>query len=91
MKTVILVFKYLEPMWVDKKGELSIRRFLALCFSLDFLRNMSYIIRKWDSGRSISEATMLLGLEVGLIVSLLALTTYTSSLPINNTNSNIEQ
>jgi hypothetical protein len=90
MKKVVKIFNYIEPMWLGKNKEVSIRRVLALCFSLDFLRNMSHIIHKWDSGKSLSEATMLLGLEVGLIVSLLALTTYTSSLPINNTNSNTE-
>lgn len=86
MKKIITnAFKYIEPMWLGKNNEVSIRRVLALCFSLDFLRNISYIIHQWEIGKSLSEATMLLGLEVGLIVSLLALTTYSSGLPINKT------
>lgn len=73
------IFKYLEPMWLGSKNKVSIRRVLAIVFSVDFIENISYVIKKWDGGKSVSDASMLLGIEAGLIAALLALTTYTTS------------
>ena len=44
-------------------------------FSVDLIRNISHVVHKWEPGKSLAEATMLLGLEAGLIAALLSLTT----------------
>jgi len=68
----------------DKKP--SIRKILALVFSIDLIRNMSYIVHKWELGKSLAEAAMLLGLEAGLIAALLSLTTYQTIMSAKNNN-----
>jgi hypothetical protein len=70
------LFRYLEPLWLGSNGKISIRRVLALAFAVDFIRNTSHAIYKWDSGKSIADAAMLLGIEAGLVAALLSLTTY---------------
>lgn len=70
------LFKYIEPIWLGTNNKLSIRRVLALVFSIDLVRNTSHIIHKWEMGKSYSDVTMLLGLEAALIAALLSLTTY---------------
>ena len=72
------VWKYIEPMWLGTKGKLSIRRVLALAFSVDFIRNTHHAIVKWDAGQSYADLAMLLGVEAALIAALLSLTTYTN-------------
>lgn len=72
------LFKYIEPIWLGNKGKVSIRRLLALAFTIDFIRNTSHAIHKWDVAKSYSDVAMLLGIEAGLIAALLSLTTYTS-------------
>lgn len=70
------IFKYLEPMWLGNDKRVSIRRVLAIVFSIDFIRNISFVIHNWEPGKSYADIAMLLGLEAGLIAALLALTTY---------------
>lgn len=77
MKTI---FKYFEPLWVGTKNKISIRRFLALCFSIDFILNTSHAIHNFQEGKSYADIAMLLGIEAGLIAALLSLTTYSNSL-----------
>lgn len=72
------VFKYLEPLWLGANNKISIRRVLALAFSIDFIENMSFVIRKWEIGKSYADVAMLLGIEAGMIVALLGLTTYSN-------------
>jgi len=74
------LFKYFEPIVLGYDGQVSIRRLLALCFSIDFINNMNFIIHKWELGKSYSDVAMVLGLEAGLIAALLSLTTYSGSL-----------
>lgn len=74
------LFKYIEPMWLGHDREISIRRVLAICFSIDLILNMSYVIHHWEMGKSYSDAALLLGIEASLIAALLALTTYSNSL-----------
>jgi len=81
------LFKYLEPLWLGSKNKISIRRVLAIVFSIDFVGNISYAIK---SQANLSDAAMLLGIEAALIAALLALTTYSSSL-INKSNINSEE
>lgn len=73
------VFKYIEPMWLGADDKISIRRVLALGFSIDLVINISYVIFNWIPGQSYSEIAMLLGLEAGLIAALLSLTTYSAT------------
>jgi hypothetical protein len=75
-----IFFKYFEPLWLGTKDKISIRRFLSLCFSIDFILNTSHAIRNFEEGRSYSDVAMLLGLEAGLIAALLSLTTYSSTI-----------
>lgn len=77
MKTI---FKYFEPLWIGTKHKISIRRFLALCFSIDFIVNTSHAIHTFEEGKSYADIAMLLGIEAGLIAALLSLTTYSGSL-----------
>ena len=74
------IFNYFEPLWLGNDGNISIRRVLALAFSIDFIRNTSFAIFKWEVGKSYADVAMLLGIEAGLIAALLALTTYSGSL-----------
>jgi hypothetical protein len=72
------LFKYIEPVWLGTNNKLSIRRVLALVFSVDLVRNTSHIIHKWETGKSYADVAMLLGLEAALIAALLSLTTYSA-------------
>lgn len=84
MKYLIKFFKYVEPMWLGNDGKLSIRRFLALSFSLNLIMNTYYIIRNWEPEKSYADAALLMGIEAGLIAALLSLTTYSSSISSKN-------
>jgi hypothetical protein len=70
------IFKYFEPAWTGNDGKISLRACLAIAFSIDFIRNLSHAIYKWDSGRSLEGLSLTMGIEAGLIVGLLGLTTY---------------
>lgn len=72
------VFKYIEPLWLGTNKKMSIRRVLAIAFSIDFIQNTQYAIRHWEIGKSYSDLAMLLGIEAALIAALLALTTYSN-------------
>lgn len=74
----VKLFRYLEPMWTGNDGTISIRRFLALVFSLNLIGNTYHVIHYWELGKSYSDAALLLGIEAGLIAALLSLTTYSS-------------
>ena len=73
------IFSYIEPLWLGRDKKLSIRRVLALVFSIDLIRNTSYAIHKWEVGKSYADVAMLLGIEGGLIAAMLALTTYSAN------------
>ena len=79
------IFKYLEPMWLGNDKRVSIRRVLAIIFSIDFVKNISFVIHNWVSGQSYADIAMLLGLEAGLIAALLALTTYANMIKKSET------
>lgn len=70
------IFKYFEPAWTGTDGKISLRAALAIAFSIDFIRNLSHAIYKWEAGRSLEGLSLTLGIEAGLIVALLGLTTY---------------
>ena len=79
---LIHIIRYIEPIWLGKDGKASGRRVLALMFSLDLIYNFHSVINK---GSSLSEATMLLGIEAGLIAGLLSLTTFSPVTPKSET------
>jgi hypothetical protein len=70
------IFKYIEPLWQGADGKISVRSALAIAFSIDFIHNLSHAIFKWDGGRTLEGLSLVLGIEAGLIVALLGLTTY---------------
>lgn len=73
------ILNYIEPLWASPNtSKISIRKVLALAFSIDFIRNISFVIHKWELGKSYSDVAMLLGLEAALIAALLSLTTYSA-------------
>jgi hypothetical protein len=82
------IFKYIEPIWLGTTGKPSIRRVLSLVFSFNLVYNISQVISSMDSSKSISDATLLLGIEAGLITAMLSLTTYSNALKYDDTNKN---
>ena len=80
------MFKYIEPLWLGNKSKISIRRVLALAFSIDFILNTHHAIHTFEQGKSYADVAMLLGIEAGLVAALLSLTTY-STMKLNKDNS----
>lgn len=82
-------WRYLRPLWEGKDNQISIKRVLALAFSIDMIRNTSYAIHKWDIGKSYADVAMLIGMEAALIASLLGMTSYFNfrERQLNNTSS----
>lgn len=76
---IIKIFRYVEPLWIGDDKKISIRRFLSLVFSLDFVSNMNHAFFTWEVGKSYADAGLLVGIEAGLITALLSLTTYSST------------
>ncbi len=72
------VFLYVSNIWLGADGKPSIRAILALCFSWDIIRNTSFAIRKWETGKSYADVALLIGIEAGLVVSLLGLRAITN-------------
>lgn len=70
------VFNYIQPLWCGADGRISVRSTLAIAFSIDFISNLSHAIYKWDGGRTLEGLSLVLGIEAGLIIALLGLTTY---------------
>ena len=81
------LFRYLEPLWQGADGKISLRSSLAIVFSVDFVRNLSHAIYKWEAGRSLESLALLMGIEAGLIAALLGLTTYQNIAANNVANS----
>lgn len=88
IKIVTKFFNYIEPMWLGNDGKFSIRRFLALLFAIDLVKNFHHIVINWEAGKSYADAALLLGIEAGLIAALLSLTTYSSV--VNKPSNTIE-
>lgn len=85
---IVTAFKYFEPMWLGNNGKISIRKALAIAFSIDFISNLSYIVHRWELGKSYADVAMLLGIEAGLIAALMSLTTYSNVNMFNKTVEN---
>lgn len=84
------LFRYIEPIWLGADNKISIRRVLALVFSLDLIRNLHHAVFSWEVGKSYADAALILGIEAGLVAALLSLTTYSSIMssmkPTNQSN-----
>ena len=72
------IFKYIENLWIGRDGKPSLKSILGIALSINFMINVSHAVYKWDSGRSLADLAMVLGLEAGLIAALLGLTTYSN-------------
>jgi hypothetical protein len=72
------LFAYIENIWIGRDKKPSRKAILAIAFSINFMMNISHAIYKWDSGRSVSDLAMVLGIEAGLIAGLLGLSTYSN-------------
>jgi hypothetical protein len=72
------IFRYIEPLWTGHDNKISLRRCLAIIFSVNLICNISVTLLSMSKGISIAEVTMLLGVEAGLIAALLSLTTYSN-------------
>ena len=83
------VFSYIEPIWLGNDNKPSIRRVLALAFSIDLIMNTSHVIKNWEIGQSFADAAFILGGEAGLIAALLSLTTYQTILSKTNKDKEI--
>jgi hypothetical protein len=76
MSFIRKIFEYFEPAWTGNDGKFSLRSFLAILFSVDFIRNLSHAVYKWDTGKSMEGLALALSIEAGLIAGLLVLKTY---------------
>jgi hypothetical protein len=65
---------YLRPMLEGRDRKISLRAVLAVAFSINFISISSHAVYKWDIGQSFEGLSLILGIEAGLIVSLLGLT-----------------
>lgn len=80
MKYIKQFFHYIEPAWCGDDGKFSLKRFLAILFSIHALRIISYAVRKWDSGKSLSDLAMLVGIELGFVGALIGIAQWYSFL-----------
>lgn len=88
---LVKLFKYIEPAWTGNDKKVSLRAILAIAFSIDFIRNLSHAIYKWDAGKSLEGLSLTLGIEAGLIVALLGLRMYQSFGAVNTNNEQSEE
>lgn len=75
MRYIASFFHYIENLWIGRDGKPSLRNSLAIALSINFMLNLSHAIYKWELGRSLSELAIVLGIESGLIIALLGLST----------------
>jgi len=72
------LFKYLQPLWLGSDGKIALRATLAIIFSIDFVRNMSHAVYKWEAGKSFEGLSLIAGIEAGLILGCLGITALTN-------------
>jgi hypothetical protein len=63
-------------MWLGNDGKISKRSVLAIILCLDFIRNVSHAVYKWDANKSLEGLALVLAVEASLIAGLLTLKTY---------------
>jgi len=72
MKKVLKsIWAYIKPLWEGKDGKPSIRAFIAIVITYDFIRNSHYAIKNCSD--HLAEAVMLIGVHAALITALLGL------------------
>lgn len=72
------IFNYLEPLWTGEDGKISLRSTASIALLIDFISNLSHSVYKWDAGRSLEGLSLVLGIEGGLIASLLGITAWSN-------------
>lgn len=83
------VFNYLEPIWTNREGKVSLRSLLSIFLTWKLIENFDYGVQKWDAGRDLGDlATSLLTLA-GLIAALLGITAY-QNVQIERVNAEVE-
>lgn len=70
---IIKAFNYFSPTWCGNDGKPSMRSLLALMFSIDLVRNISFAVKKWSTAKSYADLSILLAIESGLIIALLGI------------------
>lgn len=79
MKSVInKTFKYLEPLWTGRDEKISLRACMAIFLGWDFVTTMRYATQKWAADRSLEGLSLVLGIEAGLIATLLGLNVWSN-------------
>jgi hypothetical protein len=78
MNWFIKIFKYLEPLWLGRDNKISLRQLSGIFLIIDFISNLSHAIYKWEASKSMEGLSLALGIEAGLIVSLLGISALTN-------------
>lgn len=73
MKKIKNIFLYLEPLWLGRDNKISIRQTSAIALIIDFISNLHHAVYRWDVGKSFEGLSLILGIEAGLVVSLLGI------------------
>lgn len=71
-------FFYIENLWVGRDRKPSLKAVAGIALLINFMINISHAVHRWDSGRSMADLALVLGIEAGLIAALLGLTTYSN-------------
>lgn len=84
------LLNYIEPIWLGTNNKISIRRVLALIFSINLSYNISRTISDPKLAATSADIALLLGVEAGLIAALMSLTTYSTHMTNKKDSSTTE-
>lgn len=77
------IFGYLEPLWLGNDGKVSLRLVMSIAFAINIMINTSRALTAIIVSRiGVSDVALVLGIEAGLIVGLLALKTYQNTVEV---------
>lgn len=76
------IIAYLEPLWLGNDGKISLRLVLSIAFAINIMINTSRALTAVIAGVNASNVALILGVEAGLIISLLALKTYQNTVEV---------
>lgn len=72
------LFKYIENLWLGRDKKPSLKAILAIALAINLMVNITHAVNRWDASKSLSDFSMVMGIEAGLIAALLGLTTYSN-------------
>lgn len=72
------IWDYIRPLWEGTDGRISLRAAGAMALLIDLISNTHTAFYRWDSGRSMEGAAIVLAGEAGLITLLLGITAYSN-------------